>query len=265
MKEISHYNIIRFILFAIAPSCILLTYNPLYINNVNWLPISFYALLSDPLSLQLINILKWISYVFSLLASLGILFSVTSKIAVITMVFSIGYQYNFGTISHSLHLYLGALIILSFAPKCLKSKRDWHIELIKYWIVFVMLTLGLQKLFYGEGLNWAFSDTFYIRLMALPYHTPLATRVLDSNIILSQLLAAYSLFVVELFSPLALLNKRIGLIYFFIWSTFHIGVTLLMSGHYKFYSQVFVYCVVLPTPEILNFLLGWFNKLGIKK
>jgi hypothetical protein len=185
-----------------------------------------------------------------MLASIGVLFRVTSKLATIFTIFYLGYNYNFGHVYHGYHLYLGTLIILSFAPKSADNKNSWHLSLVKSWIVYVMFITGVQKLYYGEGIYWAFSDNLYIKVLTLFNHTSFAKWILNSNLIVSQIFAFFSLFIVELFSPLSIINKKLGILYFFIWCSFHVFVTLTFGGHLSFYSQIFIYTAFLPLTEI---------------
>lgn len=250
-ENLTDYLIFRFIIFALAPTYIIQRYASKVIDPTQrWTPISFYTLLETPPPIEYIFYIKWASYFISLLAACGILFSISSKLATILTIVFLGFKYNFGHVYHSYHLYLGAMIILSFAPKCSNNKRDWHLEMVKYWVVYVMSLTGLQKLYYGGGFQWALSDNLYIRILILLRHTNFAKWILNSDIIISQMFALFSLLVTELLSSLSLINKKIGVLFFIIWTSFHIFVTLTFGGHKMFYTQVFVYTAFLPLSTI---------------
>ena len=220
-----------------------------------WNPISFFQLLDGPLTPEYLLIIKWIWLLSALLAGFGFIFNFSSKIALICACIFLGYEYNFGYVYHSTQVYLGALFILALAPRDEKAHRYWHLSLVKLWVVYVMLITGLQKLYYGGGFSWAFSDSFYIKIFNLPYHTEFARFVLESPVIVSQLLAIFALVIIELLAPLSLYSKRTGIAYFFIWSSFHPLVTLVFGRHYQFYSQIFIYACFLPLgPLWLKFL-----------
>jgi hypothetical protein len=169
---------------------------------------------------------------------------------------------------------MGSLLLLAFGPLMNSKSKDfsWIDWSMKIFVVFVMTLTGLQKLYYGGGSEWALSDAFYVRIAVNPYSSPLAKIVLDSPLFVSQLFAFYALFIIELLSPLALFNKRIGLLYFFFWSSFHLGVTLLFGNHYLFYSQIFVYSVFLQDTKAEYFFVRarskveeFYYRLGIFK
>jgi hypothetical protein len=216
----------------------------------NWSPISFFKLLDGPLSPQVLTGFKSGWLIFGILAGLNICFNWTSKLAFTFGTLFLGYEYNFGYVYHSTQVYLIAMFIMAFAPQDSNGKKFWHLSIVKLWVVFVMLITGLQKLYYGGGFKWAFSDSFYIKIFNLPYHTPFAQYVLDSPVIISQILAIFALVVVELAAPLSLKSKRWGILYFFIWTSFHPLVTLVFGRHFQFYSQVFVYSAFLPLGSI---------------
>lgn len=219
-----------------------------------WLPISFYTLLDTVPPIEIIIYIKWISYFLSILAACGVFFNITSKFATILTIIFLGFKYNFGYVYHSYHIYIGVLIILSFAPKGTKNQKDWHIEMVKYWVVYAMTLTGLQKLYYGGGLDWALSDNLYIRILTLLRHTDFAKWILNSDILVSQFFALYSLLVAELLSFLSLTSRKLGILYFFIWTSFHLFVSFTFGGHKMFYTQVFVYTAFLPLSDITNYI-----------
>lgn len=222
-----------------------------------WKPISFYKLFSGPFSNGLLNVLKfcWIFFlVFAGFGIGGIVFRVAGALSAIIL---LGHHYNFGNVYHGTHVYIGAVMILCLLPRP-QSKR-LLISYLKYFVVFVMVLTGIQKLWYGGGLDWAFTDAFFVRLASHPYQPKIGQAVLEGPLIISQIFAGWALIVAELLAFVALFNKNWGRIYFFIWSSFHLGVTLVFGNHFMFYSQIFVYSAFLGLE--FNFLLLIKEKL----
>jgi hypothetical protein len=245
------YRLFRFILFAGATLFIFIRSGPAFEGTSElWNPISFFQLFEGPLPTTYLNTIKWMWLITALLASINWGFSFTSKLALILGSLFIGYEYNFGKVHHSTQVYMGALFIMSFAPR-FKKERSWHLHLVRLWVVYVMLTTGMQKLYYGGGLDWAFSDSFFLKIYTLPYHTVAAQFLLDSPVFISQLAAIFALVIVELLAPLSLTSKKMGILYFFIWTSFHPLVTLVFGRHYQFYSQIFVYAAFLPFSSLI--------------
>ena len=220
-----------------------------------WVPISFFKVLSTPLSSGVLVGTRILWTICACLAGLGFGRRLLGLLACLFACINLGHNYNFGNVYHSYSLYMGALILLGIGPWFGKTRdqlEEWIKFSLKVYVVYVMTLTGVQKLYYGGGLSWALSDAFYIRIGINPYSSPFAKLVLDGPLLLSQVLAAYALFVIELSSPLVFLNKRLGLFYFLMWSSFHVGVTLLFGNHWLFYSQIFVYSVFLENQKIEN-------------
>ncbi|MCF8059303.1 MAG: hypothetical protein K9K67_08405 [Bacteriovoracaceae bacterium] len=208
-----------------------------------WRPISFYKLFSEPFSRDFLFILKSCWIFFLIFAGLGIggrLFRIVGALCAIVL---LGHHYNFGNVYHGTHVYIGAVIILCLLPR--PKSNGLLISYIKYFVVFVMVLTGLQKLYYGGGLDWAFTDAFFVRLASHPYQAKIGRAVLEGPLILSQIFAGWALIVAELLAFMALFHKNLGRAYFFIWSSFHLGVTLVFGNHFMFYSQIFVYSAFL--------------------
>jgi len=212
-----------------------------------WRPISFYQLLDGPLDASLLTGTRVLWSFFACLAGLGFKRRLFGFFACLFAIVNLGHNYNFGNVYHSYSIYMGALILLGFGPLFCSSSASlkWISFTLKLYVVYVMTLTGLQKLYYGGGSEWALSDAFYIRIAVNPYVSPLARFVLAGPLYYSQFLAFYALFFIELLSPFSLLNRKTGLAFFFFWSSFHFGVTLLFGNHYLFYSQIFVYSVFL--------------------
>jgi len=222
-----------------------------------WKPISFYKLFSRPLSNDLLGIFKFGWIFFLVLAGLGIGGYFFRIIGAVSAIILLGHHYNFGNVYHGTHVYMGAVMILCLLPRPKSSAL--LISYLKYFVVFVMVLTGLQKLWYGGGFDWAFTDAFFVRLASHPYQPPVGQAVLEGPLILSQIFAGWALIVAELLAFVSLFHKNLGRVYFFIWSSFHLGVTFVFGNHFMFYSQIFVYSAFLGLE--FNFLLLIKEKL----
>jgi hypothetical protein len=67
--------------------------------------------------------------------------------------------------------------------------------------------------------------------------------------------AFYVVIICELLSPLALINKTFGKIYFFLWFSIHVGIFFVLGDHLNFF---------LNTVTASVFILPWLS-LVIKK
>lgn len=280
-NEVNNTNLIVF-------RFILLTLGALfqwYITNVNnmieinpetfyltWQPISFYKFFDNPISYQMLAILRYIWLASSFLAGFGFLYNYLIIISFISGVIFLGHDYNFGTVGHSNHLYImsiGILAISSIFEKLNPIKKElnqikcvdynWPLLLIKMYIVYMYFILGFEKLWYGGGLSWAFSESFYLRIFTNPQVTPFGHWVLEQPIYISQFFAAFALFVIELGAPLALINRSFNFIFVILWTLFHVMVTQSFGNHYGFYSQIFCYMVFVDW-EFLSKKYKWKQK-----
>lgn len=213
-----------------------------------WDPISFYQLLPGPLSTTSIETVKLCWLVTSVLAGMSVGFRITGKLAALCGLFYFGYNYNFGHVYHSTHMYVMVLLILSFSKLENKPSIEnrWPLALAQAYVVYVMFFCGLQKMYYGDGLLWVFSESFYLRLLMNPATPALNQWAVDGPLWISQAMAFMGVIVVELLSPLFLFKNRHRWVLFFIWLSFHFMVMLAYGSHKSFLSQVFCYVVILP-------------------
>lgn len=227
-----------------------------------WRPISFYQLLSGPVDPSIVQTLYYVWLAIAALAGLGVWFWWTSKIAFVLAVLHLGYEYNFNHVYHSTHVYIMTMGILAFARTThpllfskekpipdMSGENQWPIAWIKLYVVYAFFVCGLQKLYYGNGLEWALSDNFYIRLLVNPHHPWLNEWSLNQPLIVSILLALFAL-TIEVLAPLALLGKRLGLLFVISWILMHICVTGAFGGHIQFFSQCFAYMAFLDWDRI---------------
>ncbi len=220
-----------------------------------WQPISFYQLFDSTFTSTSLTTLKWAWFILALTCFVTSFkatryFQTLAKLASLMGVTYLGHDYNFGVVYHGTHLYIGVALILAFAPLNHSTNPEfsgarWHLELIKFFITFMLFGAGLQKLLKG-GLSWVFSDSLYIKMALLPSHTWAAEILLSSPLWVFQLFAFMILFGVQLSAPLALTNRYIGMIYFLLWSFFHLGATYFFSIGSTFYLQIFCYTIFLP-------------------
>jgi hypothetical protein len=235
----------------------------------NWRPISFYQLMSGPISWQAVEWIRYTWLVFTFLAGLGLAFRFTITVGVLAGVFYNGYSYNFGWVYHSGHLYIMALIILSFSRagdgfRIFPRKQEvpapssayrWPVRLIQGYVVYVFFLCGAQKVWHAGNLDWAFSNSFFNMLMSTAYQTPLNVWIQSQHPWVARFFAAGALFVVELGAPLAFLNRRMAVIYFFLWSFFHVMVTNTFGIHRMFFSQIFAYTAFIDWRSVFGRIL----------
>jgi hypothetical protein len=227
----------------------------------HWQPISFYHLLDGPLNHETLKILRWLWLAFGFIAGFGLFYPVTALLTFICGAIFLGHDYNFGVVYHSHHMYIMGVTILTFSEwfQLLTGKNkdraeyyNWSIQWVKCYVVWVFFLCGIEKLYAGGGLNWAFSESFYMRLWTNPYHPPLTQWALEQPLFVSQIFAGIALLVVELFAPLAFWGRRMGVVYFFIWSFFHLAVTLTYGNHLTFYSHIFCYTAFIDWEYYFN-------------
>jgi hypothetical protein len=217
-------------------------------------PIGIFKLLSHPLSnVQLETIyLIWLG--LCVLVLLGGLTRIFMPGWLLFSIFVMGYESNFGSVSNSTQLILLASFVLTLSP-CAdilsvdslifkRKERDpwnyyWPKLTIQLLVALSMCTVGLQKLFF-QGPEWALSDKLYLTIFVNPVHSQITEWVLNQPLWLTQLLALYVMFIVEILAPLALL-RPFNYIYPLIWASLHIGIHLVLGGFILFFSQIAVY------------------------
>ncbi|MCC6138106.1 MAG: hypothetical protein IT287_05710, partial [Bdellovibrionaceae bacterium] len=201
-EALKAYRFIVFTLGALYLSFIPMSHPPSFYEV--WDPISFYKLLTGPVSPATITAIKIGWVISSVLAGLNIYFSVSGKISALLGLFYFGYNYNFGHVYHGTHLYVMVIIILSFSriQNNTSSENRWPLALAQAYVIYVMFYCGLQKLYYGDGLLWALSESFYLRILSNPSTPPLNQWVIDSPLWVSQAMAFMGAIVVEVLCPL---------------------------------------------------------------
>ncbi len=224
-------------------------------TGLPWRPIGVFNLLDGPIDPESLQILFKVWIALLVLVLFGLFTRISTIFLFIVFTFMIGHPNNFGMVNHNSNMLIIVLFVMCFSrwgdvisldQKIFKIKakeKSWHygwpLAMAILIAVFSMFTLGVQK-FYFQGLNWALSDGFYISLFLNKSKPPLTQFILDSPVWFSMILAFFSLVVVELLAPLALLRK-FSLVYPLIWASFHFTVTLTLGGHRMFWTQIFIY------------------------
>lgn len=256
----------RFLIFFVGPIYIFfipMQHPPSFYEQ--WQPISFYQFFAGPLEPSVLISLKYIWIVFSLAAGLNLFFSITAKIAAACAIIYVGHSYNFGHVYHGTHLYVMVMSILSFSRLDRFDEKHpshrWPIAFCAFYVVYTMFFCGLQKLYYGDGLRWFFSESFYLRLFTNPYSPPLNQWIIQSPMWVSQTMAFWGLLITEVFTPFYLFRKSTRYLIFVIWTGFHIMVMLSFGSHKSFVTQVLCYFAILPMEDWLSFLTPLNKKL----
>lgn len=250
-KKLNNISICRFLIFSLGSLYIFYnSYGQILPPDEHWKPISFYRLLSGPISSITYNSVNYFWLVTSFIAGIGCRFRLFSILTFVSGLFLLGYEYNFGHVYHSKHLYIGSIGFFA-----LWGESEYSLKLIRYYAVYILFITGLEKLYFGEGLTWAFSSNLYIQILESPVQTYLGKWILDQKLWVSQILAFKALVLVELLSPLALLmfqKYKSALIFVIGWSLFHIMVTLTFGGHTQFFSHFFCYSAFINWQKLIK-------------
>jgi hypothetical protein len=225
-----------------------------------WKPIGFFNIFSGPLLSRESFYLIWNVWLFSgVMATLGLFYRLSGPVASLSLMFIIGYDYNFGHVYHSYHVISLNLLIIAFFPasnswsldslfiRKQKSGKAWFyglpIRLCMFHIVYVMTSNAVQKLYYS-GFSWVFSDNLLLQTKYIPGLKE-ETKFLMVNYPSLFILFAGVVIFIQLFSFLSLLRPSIGLVFSILWASFHFGVSFVMGGHTSFFSQIAAYSVFL--------------------
>jgi hypothetical protein len=267
-KDVSAYNMLVFRFIILTGGAVfhwfILDSHPATFYE-SWAPISFYKLLDRPINADILNILRYVWLASTFVAGLGIFYRFFTVVGFLSGVVYLGHDYNFGVVYHSHHLYIMCVGILAFSSLCstigiqlssLKKNKSsefhWPLRLVQVYVIYVFFLCGVEKLWYGGGFSWAFSESFLLRMLVNPHQTPLARWIIEQPMFVSQIFAAGALFVFELGAPFALLNSKIKILFVFLWSSFHVFVTLTFGNHYAFYSQILCYMAFIDWEKYLS-------------
>ncbi len=256
----------RFMVFGLSGGYIASSWNsftlPTGDDYLNWQPISFFNLLEGPLSNDILLVLGCVWILSSACAAFSLLYFVTSWLTFFCALILLGHTYNFGYVYHSTHLYIMVVGLLCFTS-FKKSALNWPIQMAKTYTVWIFFVCGLEKLYYGGGLNWALSDAFAVRLITASTEELYWNHwLLNQPSWVVQGFALFGLVVCELLSFLALVNHRLGLLFVLFWSLMHFFVILAFGSHTQFISQIFIYSLFLP-PQLFTSVSLWVQGSGV--
>ena len=238
-----------------------------------WKPIGFFKLFSGPLLSKESFYLIWnVWLVFGVLATLGLFYRLSAVVAALSLMFIIGYNYNFGHVYHSYHVISLNLLIIALFPASNSwsidalfkrkqiTKKAWFyglpIKLCMFHIVYVMTSNAVQKLYYS-GSAWIFSDNLLLQTKYIPGLKEETKFLMVNYPSLFMVFAGVVIFI-QLFSFLSLIRPSIGLVFAVLWACFHFGVSFVMGGHTSFFSQIAAYSVFLVyfvekrNPQLFN-------------
>ncbi len=213
--------------------------------------------LTGPLSEGVLELIRWAWPVSLILFIAGWVPNFLSKVVFGLALFVYGYCFHFVEIFHGSHLFVMVLGLLAFTkikPNSFGAMLSpWTLPqgvgMIKAYTVFMWVTLGLQKLFYG-GAEWVFSDSFANYIFLTPgVSSDLVQWVMDYPMVFRGLAGAGV--ALELFSLLPLISRRAALWMPVLWVCFHFQVSFFFGDHMVFYSQFVVYLVFWFFPEPL--------------
>lgn len=222
----------------------------------HWAPVGIFRIFNGPfLTESNYDLIYTIWLVAAVLSALGLCYRFSSIVALASLMTVVGYDYNFGHVHHSAHIYIFAGLVLTFSPaghffsidnifrKNLSPLDSWAagltMRLIMVHVVWIMMTNACAKL-YHSGLEWIFSDNLLFQVFYI-MNVPHRTEWMMTNVPwIFQILAGVTIFL-QASSFVALANKYTAGFYIVGWSCFHFGITLVMGGHTAFYSQIVVY------------------------
>lgn len=214
-------------------------------------PVGIFSTIHFPCSDVVIRITYLIGIFSSLFAASGYEFRIFGKVAAVSAMLVLGYEYNFHEIYHGYHVLIMTLLIVSFSragDACTLFSRGehytqtsyryrWPVQLCKLYVVYVYFLVGAERLYFG-GLEWVFSENLQILVFTKPQASVLGDWFLTLSTPSVIVFAFTAVFICEIFAPLALINKKTGALYWFLWLFFHIGVSLVLGRHKSFFSQV---------------------------
>lgn len=231
--------------------------------ELRWAPISFFALIAPhgPPSAEVLGALQWAWRASLVAAILGLWTRASTMIAAVLGLYLLGLPYCVSRMSHELAAPALALIVMAFArcgdalsldarrrpPVVPSLDHRWPIQLVRAIISVAFASAGLAKLRHG-GLDWITSDN--LLLLIAQRDTPLGRALIEAPA-LCQALAAATV-IIELFHPLALLDRRAAAL----WVP--AGVAMLVGSYLAlgvpFWPLVVLHVFWLPG--------AWFERVG---
>jgi len=229
----------------------------------HWTPEGMFRLLDGPVDTSLY---LWGLNIFNLslvLVILGLGSRYMMVLAFLSGFWVHGYFTNFSNeIYHHSQIAILALGILSLGPvndslsvDNLFHKRSFFfnrhgddygfpLQLLFVWVVLAYFTAGYQKWISGDGLSWALSENFRLRLLFAPERSWFGDWLLYSPKFIVQGFALVGL-LAEVLAPLVLWRRKLLYIFVPLWIGLHIFVSVTFGGHRAFFSQVGCYIALL--------------------
>ncbi|MFS4460596.1 hypothetical protein [Bdellovibrio sp. HCB2-146] len=203
-------------------------------NVANFVPQGLFHLLPGPIGEFWFLPLRILWMVSLFLAAFGRLMPVSMGAALLSGTYVMAYCNNFGLPIVGTALAYLCLWIL-FLSEFGRDQKKNFLKLAQVIIVMFYCVSGLQKLRFG-GLEWVTSENLAIQ-MFYNRMTPTAQWLLSLDPIWIRMLAG-SIVTIEILSPLALINKRIALVFVFLWASMHIGIQVVFDYHRTFLSCI---------------------------
>ncbi|HRO67544.1 MAG TPA: HTTM domain-containing protein [Pseudobdellovibrionaceae bacterium] len=174
-----------------------------------------------------------------------------------------GYGYNFTRTYHHSQTYLQLILVLALTPCAAawslearfrkapppSDRFSWGLRLGQFVVVLFYTATGVAKLL-RSGWEWAFSESAAYWLAMSPERTLLGDWLLRQPPFLLRALAL-GVLCVELFSPLALLSRRLSFVFLGAWTLMHVGIYATMGTHGKFFVLIPCFIFFLAAP-LLN-------------
>lgn len=250
-------------------------------DDVLWKPISFFIFLPMDTWHAILPFLIWILAASSILALFGVWYRASSLFCFVCFLIVVGYYLNFGKVFHGYHLMAMSLGILCFSrplkwPLKFADRKlvfydelgweyGWPIQLIKIYAVSIYFSSGLKKLLMSP-LGWLDGSELLIALHSNPGQPVTLQYLLDAPPFVLQLISIFVVVVVQLLSPLALINQTLAVIWFTFFLIFHVSVSVFFGGHGEFFSFVVCNLAFLPLGSWLKSTYSFLpNFMQIKK
>lgn len=195
-----------------------------------------------------VNLVWKIGVVLSLI---GILSPWSMLLTFVSGLYKFGYSEGFGAHVFGVQLPLLLNLLLVFTPcseyYSFKRKKDLTVDArssifyLKLIITLYYFNAGLAKVIEDKSL-WFVTDHLAYIINLFPYKAAITTNILEHH---GNLFLPLSITVVllELLSPLALINPFSGIIFCIGWTTLHISVTYFFGGHNFFLWQIPCYMI----------------------
>ena len=242
-------------------------------------PVGPIAWIGAPLPSFAVALLIGATLLLGLAFVLGWRFRITGPAFAVCQLVLLSYRNSWGMVFHTENLIVMHALVLAVAPSADAWSLDargrtvpadsprygWAVQLVCAVTVTSYFIAGWTKLAHA-GLGWVWSDTLRnfiaydnVRKLELgATHSALGGWLVQFDWLFPPL-AATSLGI-ELGAPLALLHRRVGMLWAaFAWM-FHLGVLALMLILFHYPLLGFAYASFLPVEKLGNAIEGWWNR-----